>query len=93
MITLTRATTDDRLRGLLLGGAALATSEFVFHLRDVVAMIVNHFGVSMAVAFVICSLILENSVWLMWVFPYMIPFAATVEILAAAFGVAFVAGW
>jgi hypothetical protein len=78
---------------LMLGGAALTAAAFLFNLRDVIALLVGHFHVSMATAFVIISLILENSVWLMWVFPYIIPVEVTIQVLVAVFGITFAAAW
>ncbi|HEY1421359.1 MAG TPA: hypothetical protein VGG90_11720 [Candidatus Dormibacteraeota bacterium] len=93
MVTLQSAMTYGRHRSLMLGAAALATSGFLFTLKDSVALLVGHFGVTMATAFVICSLILENSVWLSWVFPYIIPVEITVQVLVAVFGLGFAAAW
>lgn len=78
---------------LMLGGAALAAAVFLFNLRDAIALVVGHFHITMATAFVIISLILEGSAWLMWVFPYMIPVEVTVQILVAIYGITFAAAW
>jgi hypothetical protein len=78
---------------LMLGGAALAAAAFLFNLRDAIALVVGHFHITMATAFVIVSLILEGSAWLMWVFPYMIPVEVTVQILVAIYGITFAAAW
>jgi hypothetical protein len=78
---------------LMLGGAALTAAAFLFNLRDVTALLVGHFHVTMATAFVIISLIVDGSAWLMWVFPYIIPVEVTVQVLIAVFGVAFAAAW
>jgi hypothetical protein len=89
MINRTTLTTNR----LMLGGAALTAAAFLFNLRDVIGLLVGHFHITMATAFVIISLILENSVWLMWVFPYIIPVEVTVQVLVAVFGVTFAAAW
>ncbi len=78
---------------LMLGGAALTAAAFLFNLRDAIALLVGHFHVTMATAFVIISLIVDGSAWLMWVFPYIIPVEVTVQVLIAVFGVAFAAAW
>jgi hypothetical protein len=78
---------------LMLGGAALTAAAFLFNMRDAIALLVGHFHVTMATAFVILSLILEGSAWLMWVFPYIIPVEVTIQILVAVFGLSFAAAW
>jgi hypothetical protein len=93
MINLTSAMIDRHFRTLMFGGAVLGAVAFLVNLRDVVALIVGHFGVGLQTAFLIIALITDGSVWLMWVFPYMIPFTITIEGLVGIFGVAWVAGW
>jgi hypothetical protein len=93
MVKLMSGTSERQFRGLMFAGPAVATVAFLFNLRDALALVVAHFHVTMATAFVIISLVLENSVWLMWVFPWIIPATATIEFLVALFSVSFAAAW
>jgi hypothetical protein len=87
------STADRRVRGMLVGGAALAALPLLLNLRDSVAYLVGYLHIGYATAFVIISLILEGSPWLMWVFPWAIPVEATVMYVVAIFGISVCAGW
>jgi hypothetical protein len=77
----------------LVGTAALAAVPFLFHLNDALGLVVNHFGLTYATAFVIVSLIVEGSWWVAIWFPYIIPVEVTVEILVAVLGIGYAVGW
>ncbi len=77
----------------MVGAAALAVVPFLFHLNDVIGLVINHFGLTYATAFVIVSLIVEGSWWVAIWFPYIIPVEVTVQILVAIFGIGYAIGW
>ena len=77
----------------MVGAAGLAAVPFIFHLNDAIGLVVNHFGLTYATAFVIVSLIVEGSWWVAIWFPYIIPVEITVEILVAVLGIGYAVGW
>jgi hypothetical protein len=77
----------------MLGASAVAAVPFFFNLRDAIALVIAHFGLTYATAFVIVSLIVEGSWWVAIWFPYIIPAQITVEILVAWFGIGYAVGW
>lgn len=87
------ATADRRVRGMVAGGAALMAVPVLLHLSNLVPYLVGYFHISYATAFVILSLIIEGSPWLFWVFPWIIPEVATLDVLIAILGVSAAAGW
>jgi hypothetical protein len=92
MINLTRTMTG-RLRTLMFAGGALASVAFLVNLKDGVALLIGHFGVTWSTALFIVSLVLDGSWVIACFFPYIIPVEITVQVLVAIFGVAYAAGW
>jgi hypothetical protein len=87
------ATADRRVRGLVAGGAALMAVPALIHLAGSVPYLVGYFHLTYATAFLIITLVLEGSPWLFWVFPWIIPEVATLDVLIAILGVSAAAGW
>jgi hypothetical protein len=77
----------------MLSVAAAAAVPFLFNLSASMGEVVNHFGLTYAVAFTIVSLIVEGSWWVAIWFPYIIPVEVTVEILVAVLGIGYAVGW
>jgi hypothetical protein len=93
VLNLTGGIVDRRLRSFVLGGAGLAAIPLLLTLRDSAFLVIGHFHVTMQVAALVVTLVLEGSSWLMWVFPWIIPVEVTVQILVALFGIAYAIGW
>jgi hypothetical protein len=91
MVNVTRVMIGNR--ALAIAAPAAAATVFLLTLRDAGGLMVGYFGITMATAFLILSLMLENSVWLMWVFPWFIPVEVTVATLVAIYGLTFAAAW
>jgi hypothetical protein len=87
------ATADRRVRGMVAGGAALVAVPALIHLSNLVPYLVGYFHLTYGTAFLIITLLLEGSPWLYWVFPWIIPELATVDVLIAILGVSAAAGW
>lgn len=77
----------------MLSVAVAAAVPFVFNLSASAGELINHFGLTYAVAFAIVSLIVEGSWWVAVWFPYIIPVEVTVEILIAVLGIGYAVGW
>lgn len=77
----------------ILGTVAIAAIPFLFNLDASVGQVINHFGLTYAVAFTVVSLIVEGSWWVAIWFPYIIPVEITVEILVAVLGIGYAVGW
>lgn len=87
------ATADRRVRGTVVGGAVLAALPLLLHVRDAAPWVIGYFHLGYGTAFMIVTLILEGSPWLMWVFPWAIPEVATIQFLVAVFGISVCVGW
>lgn len=77
----------------MLSVTAAAAVPFLFNLSASIGEVINHFGLTYAVAFAIVSLIVEGSWWVAIWFPYIIPAEVTVQILVAIFGIGYAVGW
>ena len=87
------ATADRRVRGMVVGGAAVMAVPVLLHLSNLAPYLVGYFHLSWGTAFLIISLVMEGSPWLFWVFPWIIPEVATIDVLIAILGVSAAAGW